>query len=196
MKKSYIYFAMKNYILPFRDFVVSPEMTVPALIDNMSSVNCIKSIVAAGHQKIVLVPQHSWGYPTSVDDIYDVGTIGDIVQVLTMPNGAVHLLIKTTAAVKLSNINVQDGIFSADVEQIQCADDKSDEKTLMLRDILADNMQILGQASRKFKSDKNISISFAVILRLESGSASSFAKKSYLSLLKYSNKNFSFLLSL
>ena len=154
MKKSYIYFAMKNYILPFRDFVVSPEMTVPALIDNMSSVNCIKSIVAAGHQKIVLVPQHSWGYPTSVDDIYDVGTIGDIVQVLTMPNGAVHLLIKTTAAVKLSNINVQDGIFSADVEQIQCADDKSDEKTLMLRDILADNMQILGQASRKFKSDK------------------------------------------
>ena len=151
---SYIYLAMKNYILPFREFVVSPEMTVPALIDNQLSVNCIKSIVANGHQKIVLAPQHSWAYPTNVDDIYTVGTLGDIVQVLTMPNGAVHLLIKTTQAVKLSNIEINDGIFSAEIEPIQCIDDKTDEKTLMLRDMLADNMQILGQASRKFKSDK------------------------------------------
>ena len=53
---------MKNYILPFRDFVVSPEMTVPALIDNQMSVNCVKAITGTGHQKIILAPQHSWAY--------------------------------------------------------------------------------------------------------------------------------------
>lgn len=151
---SYIYCAMKNYILPFRDFVVSPEMTVPALIDNQLSVNCVKAVVAAGHQQIVLVPQHTWAYPTSEEDIYKVGTLGDIVQVLTMPNGAIHLLIKTTSAVLLKNIELNDGMFSADIEPILCEDDKNNEKTIMVRDILADNMQLLGQASRKFKSDK------------------------------------------
>ncbi|MBR3782715.1 MAG: AAA family ATPase [Alphaproteobacteria bacterium] len=150
----YIYVAMKNYILPFRDFVVSPEMTVPALIDNPASVNCIKAVAAAGHQRIILVPQHSWAYPSAIDDIYSVGTVGDIVQVLTMPNGAVHLLIKTTEAVNLRDIEINDGLFSANAETIQCEDDKNDEKTLMLRDMLADNMQILGQTSRRFKSDK------------------------------------------
>ena len=145
---------MKNYILPFRDFVVSPEMTVPALIDNQMSVNCVKAITGTGHQKIILTPQHSWAYPTTADDIYKVGTIGDIIQVLTMPNGAIHLLIKTTHAVKLQNIEVNDGVFSADAEPILCKDDMTDEKTLMLRDMLADNMQMLGQMSRKFKSEK------------------------------------------
>lgn len=150
----YIYVTMKNYILPFRDFVVSPEMTVPALIDNPASVNCVKAVVAAGHQRIILVPQHSWAYPSAIDDIYTVGTVGDIIQVLTMPNGAIHLLIKTTQAVNLRNIEINEGLFSADAEPIQCADDKNDEKTLMLRDMVADNMQILGQTSRRFKSDK------------------------------------------
>ena len=119
---------MKNYILPFRDFVVSPEMTVPALIDNPASVNCIKAVAAAGHQRIILVPQHSWAYPSAIDDIYSVGTVGDIVQVLTMPNGAVHLLIKTTEAVNLRDIEINDGLFSANAETIRCEVDKNNKK--------------------------------------------------------------------
>lgn len=145
---------MKNYILPFRDLVVSPELTVPVLVDNQMSVSCIKTAAKAGHQQLVFVPQHTWAYPTSTDDIYTVGTIGEVVQVLSMPDGAIHLLVRTTGAVSLRDIEINDGIFTANVEPIKIADDMNAERTLVLRDLLADSMQSLALATRKFKTDK------------------------------------------
>ena len=145
---------MKKYILPFRDLVVSPGLTVPALIDNQMSVACIKAASKAEGQEIILVPQNTWSYPTDVKDIYDVGTIGEIIQVLSMPDGAMHILVKTRCAVKLSEVEVNSGIFTGVATPIEVADDMFEEKTLMLRDIVADNMEELAQATRKFKVDK------------------------------------------
>ena len=145
---------MKKYILPFRDLVVSPGLTVPALIDNQMSVACIKAASKAEGQEIILVPQNTWSYPTDVKDIYDVGTIGEIIQVLSMPDGAMHILVKTRCAVRLSEVEVNSGIFTGVATPIEVADDMFEEKTLMLRDIVADNMEELAQATRKFKVDK------------------------------------------
>lgn len=145
---------MKKYILPFRDLVVSPGLTVPALIDNPMSVACVKAAAKAEGQQIVLTPQNTWSYPTNADDIYDTGTLGEIIQVLSMPDGAMHVLVRTSDAVKLSNIEINSGIFTGDVTPIVVADDINDEKTLMLRDIIADNMEELAHATRKFKVEK------------------------------------------
>ena len=145
---------MKNYILPFRDLVVSPGLTVPVLVDNHMSVNCIKTAANAGHQQLILVPQHSWAYPSNVDDIYTIGTIGDVVQVLSMPDGAIHLLVRTTDAVAIKDIEFNDGIFTGVAEPIKIADDMDADQTLLLRDLLADNMQTLAMSTRKFKMEK------------------------------------------
>ena len=146
--------AMKKFILPFRDLVVSPGLTVPVLVDNQMSVSAIKAAANAGQQQLVLVPQHSWSYPSAVADIYAVGTIGDVVQVLSMPDGAIHVLVRTTDAVKLNNIEINNGIFTADIDKIAIADDVNAEQTLALRDIVAENMSALAVSSRRFKMDK------------------------------------------
>lgn len=143
---------MKQYILPFRDLVVNPGLTVPIYIDNAMSVACIEAAAREG-QKIVITAQHSWAYPALPDDIYDVGTIGEIAQVLRMPDGALHAIIKTTDAVKLSNITVTNGLFTADVTPIEILDDANTNQTLALRDKIAENMQVLSVA-KKFKLDK------------------------------------------
>lgn len=145
---------MKNYILPFRDLVVSPGLAVPILIDNPTSVSCVKSAAENGSQQLILVPQHSWNYPTSVEDIYSVGTIGDIVHILTMPDGSIHALIKTHAVVNLKDIEINDGIFSATPDFINIENDIGNEQTIVLRDILADCIQELANTTRKFKMDK------------------------------------------
>ncbi len=143
---------MKQYILPFRDLVVNPGLTVPIYIDNAMSVACIEAAAREG-QQIVITAQHSWAYPALPDDIYDVGTIGEIAQVLRMPDGALHAIIKTTDAVKLSNITVINGLFTADVTPIEILDDANTNQTLALRDKIAENMQVLSVA-KKFKLDK------------------------------------------
>lgn len=143
---------MKEYILPFRNLVVHPGMTVPVYVDNPMSVSCIETAVKSGH-RIVLAPQHSWNYPTSPDDLYDCGTIGDIVQVLHMPEGAINVIVRTTAAVNLSDVTVEGGLFTAVATEIEVLDDADNEQTLALRDKIADNIQN-ASISRKFKIDK------------------------------------------
>ena len=143
---------MKNYILPFRDLVVHPGLTVPIYIDNPLSVACIEA-AATANQRVVITPQHSWSYPSMPGDIYDVGTIGDIAQVLRMPDGTLHAIVRTTDVVQLTDIGVENGIFTADATPIEIVDDSGLEQTIALRDKVAENIQALA-ITRKFKMEK------------------------------------------
>ena len=143
---------MKQYILPFRDFVVHPGLTVPVYIDNKTSIACIESAGKTG-QRLVLVAQRSWNYPSSPKDIYTTGTIGDIVQILRMPDGSVHAIIRTTDAVKLDDIVMEDGLFVGVATPIVVQDDTNHEQTIALRDRIADNMQLIA-SSKRIKMDK------------------------------------------
>ena len=143
---------MKEYILPFRDLVVNPGLTVPIYIDNPLSVACIES--AANHgKKVVLTAQHSWAYPAEIGDIYNVGTIGEIAQVLRMPDGSLHAIVRTIAAVRISDITIENGIFMGETTPIEILDDAEFEQTIALRDKIANNIQSMS-AARKFKMDK------------------------------------------
>ena len=143
---------MKEYILPCRDLVVHPEMTVPIYIDNPISISCIETATGMT-QRVVLAPQHGAAYPTTPDDIYEYGTIGDIVQILRMPDGSVHSIIRTTNVVKLDNISVVDGVFCADTESIPMGDDMTDERTILMREKIFDTIQSIS-TFRKLKMDK------------------------------------------
>ena len=143
---------MKEYILPCRDLVVHPEMTVPIYIDNPVSINAIET-AANKRQRIVLAPQHSAAYPSSAADIYEYGTIGEIAQILRMPDGAIHAIIRTTNVVQMSEITVSDGIFSARINEIPMVPDMDDERTVQIREKIFDNIQAMANF-RKFKIDK------------------------------------------
>ncbi len=107
----------------------------------------------AANQRIILAPQHSWNYPNATDDLYPVGTIGDIAQVLRLPDGSIHAIVRTTAAVTLSNMTLDEGLFTADATPIEYIDDATTDQTISLRESVADKVQALA-AVRKFKMDK------------------------------------------
>ncbi|MBD5389296.1 AAA family ATPase [bacterium] len=143
---------MKDYILPLRDLVVHPGLTVPVYVDNPVSIACVEAATKL-NQRLVLVAQHSWNYPTSPDDLYATGTLGDIAQVLRMPDGTIHAVFRTTDAVNLTDMAVVDGTFIANATPIQITDDMDDEQNIALRDKIAKNMQSMAN-TRKIKMDK------------------------------------------
>ena len=143
---------MKEYILPVRDLVVHPGLTVPVYVDNPTSIACIKT-ATKNNQKLVLCAQHGWAYPSNTNDIFTTGTIGDIAQVLHMPDGSIHAVVHTTDVVNLSNISVNNGIFSADTAPIEILNDSELEQTVALRDRVVDAMQLLSN-QHKFKIEK------------------------------------------
>ena len=143
---------MKEYILPVRDLVVHPDLTVPVYVDNQISIACIES-ATKNHQRVVLCPQHNWAYPSNIDDLFNVGTIGEIAQVLHMPDGSIHMIVRTTNVVKLSDIVVNNGVFSGDITPIAIFDDSKMDQTLALRDKVLNALQSLSN-QHKVKMDK------------------------------------------
>ena len=143
---------MTEYILPFRDMVVHPGLSVPVYVDNPTSIACIEAAATATH-RIILTPQRTWNYPSSADDIYSVGTIGDIIQILHLPDNTIHAIVRTTSVVSISNININDGLFTATSNPILIADDMSAEQTVALRERIMELMQSIA-STRKFKIDK------------------------------------------
>ena len=144
--------AMKEYILPCRDLVVHPEMTVPIYVDNLTSIACVE-VAANSRQRIILAPQHSVTYPSTPDDIYEYGTMGEIAQVLRMPDGSLHIIVRTTCVVKMDDILVKDGVFSANISEIPMMGDAEDERTIRLREKIFETIQSMS-LFRKFKIDK------------------------------------------
>ena len=143
---------MKEFILPVRDLVVHPGLTVPVYVDNPLSIACIESATNE-NGRLVLCPQHNWTYPSNTNDLFNIGTIGSIAQVLHMPDGAIHAIIHTTNVVKLSDIVMENGIFKADIENIDIIDDSEFETTIALRDRVTDAMAVLS-GNHKFNIEK------------------------------------------
>lgn len=139
---------MKQYILPVRDSVVQPGLTVPIYLDNPTNILSMETAAKKSHQ-IVLAAQKGWNYPTKPGELYNIGTRADIVQVLRLPDSTIHVMVQTVAPASLSGIKVDaDGIFTGESEDIPQIDDSRDERTLVLRDKLADSLSRIARSKR------------------------------------------------
>ncbi len=143
---------MKEYILPLRDLIVHPGLTIPVYIDNPLSITCIETAVALNN-KIVLTAQNTWNYPLSGGDIHKVGTYGDIAQMLRMPDGALHCIVHTKSAVQIDDITVQNGLFSGNITPIIMTDEAKSDQIIALKDKISELAQELA-VSKKIKTDK------------------------------------------
>ncbi|MCL2017506.1 MAG: AAA family ATPase [Alphaproteobacteria bacterium] len=139
---------MKHYILPLRDLVFQPGLTVPIYLENPTSVLAMET-AAKEKQQIILVAQKGWNYPTKPGELYTVGTRADIIQVLRLPDSSIHAMVQTVAPVRISDIiALPEGIFVCDTKDIPQIDDSKCEKTLALRDKLADNLSRIARSKR------------------------------------------------
>jgi ATP-dependent Lon protease len=129
---------MQHFLLPLRNLVFQPGVTVPIFMDNQTSIQALEAAKPAG--KIILVAQKSQNYPTKAQELYDIGTSADIMQMLRMPDGTMHIMLQTTAAASLENITIDGGLFTANATEIVQIDDSDADYTRALRDKVADKL--------------------------------------------------------
>jgi ATP-dependent Lon protease len=142
---------MKLFLLPTRELVFHPDTINPMYLENMISVRAVDSAIAFEENKpnqIVLVPQKNWSYPTGAKDLYDIGTIANVMQILRLPDNTVQVMMQTTKPVSLSNIQIKDGVFTADCEQMEQIDDSSSDLVLGLRDAIMDALNDMSKARK------------------------------------------------
>jgi ATP-dependent Lon protease len=105
-------------MMPVRDMVIFPEMMHPFIVGREASVRALEDALA-GDKKIFLVTQHD----ASVDDpkpeeIYQVGTLANIVQSVKLPDGNIKVLVEGSERAKIVQITNDEGFFRASIRVV------------------------------------------------------------------------------
>src|SRR3984957_939526 len=102
-------------MMPIRDMVIFPHMMTPFVVGRESSVRALEEALS-GDRKIFLATQHDASVDEpDADDIYETGTIGNIVQSVKMPDGNIKVLVEGVERARATEVNDVDGFFVATV---------------------------------------------------------------------------------
>jgi len=124
-------------VLPLRDVVVYPHMVIPLFVGRDKSIVALDKAMAAG-KRILLVAQKAADLDDpQPSDLYEVGTLASILQLLKLPDGTVKVLVEGSERALIDRINVGDH-FSAEISAL-AEDDRHDEREIdvLVRSIIA-----------------------------------------------------------
>jgi ATP-dependent Lon protease len=80
-------------VLPLRDVVVYPHMVIPLFVGREKSINALEMAMESGKQIFLIAQKSATENEPSVDDIYQVGTVSNILQLLKLPDGTIKVLL-------------------------------------------------------------------------------------------------------
>ncbi len=108
----------KYPVLPLRDIVVFPYMIVPLFVGRDKSVRALEAAMQ-GNKKVLLVTQQSAQQDDpNAGDLFSVGTIGTVLQLLKLPDGTVKVLVEGHSRAKVLNYTTQPDYFEAYAEPV------------------------------------------------------------------------------
>ena len=113
-------------VLPLRDVVVFPYMVMPLFVGRAKSISALDEAMNEGKQLLLVSQKQADLEEPTVDDVFDVGTIANIIQLLKLPDGTVKVLVEGQQRAKINQLNDGEDHFSAEVTPIETTfgDDK------------------------------------------------------------------------
>ena len=109
------------HLLPLRDVVVFPHMVIPLFVGRPKSIKALESAMEA-ERRIMLVAQKTAAKDEpSVEDMFEVGCIATILQLLKLPDGTVKVLVEGQQRAKVNKIEEGEQHFSANVTPVEWA---------------------------------------------------------------------------
>ncbi len=103
-------------VLPLRDIVVFPHMIVPLFVGREKSVRALEAVMKDDKQILLVAQKNASQDDPSVDDIYRVGTVSTILQLLKLPDGTVKVLVEGGRRAKIVGFKETESYFEAFVE--------------------------------------------------------------------------------
>jgi ATP-dependent Lon protease len=144
-------------VLPLRDIVVFPHMIVPLFVGREKSVRALEDVMQADKQ-ILLVTQKDAGQDDPApEDLYTVGTIGTILQLLKLPDGTVKVLVEGGERATVVDFTEKQEFFQAFAEALPEADTDESEAEALSRSVVTQFEQYI-KLNRKVPPEVLVSI--------------------------------------
>jgi ATP-dependent Lon protease len=124
-------------LLPLRDVVVFPHMVIPLFVGRPKSIKALEAAMEEG-KNVVLVAQKSAAKDEPApEDLYEVGTVSTILQMLKLPDGTVKVLVEGVQRARIERVLTDKANFEAEIELIVSEEPDSTEIEAMRRTLLA-----------------------------------------------------------
>src|SRR5258708_9379840 len=124
-------------LLPLRDIVVFPHMVVPLFVGREKSISALEEAMAKGGSKeIFLSAQRKAKTNEPVpEDIFTVGTVGTIIQLLRLPDGTVKVLVEGKRRAAIRRFTQTDGFFTVEIQELPELVQRSLELDALVREV-------------------------------------------------------------
>ena len=120
-------------LLPLRDVVVYPHMVVPLFVGREKSILALESAMAADKQIVLVAQKDPSEDDPGVDDVYQVGTLATILQMLKLPDGTLKVLVEGLGRVSVLNSFQENDFIKASAQELSSNDLLEDESDALMR---------------------------------------------------------------
>ena len=161
----------KTLFLPTRDLVIFPGIVTPIYVGRAKSVSTLESAVNS-KSKLVLGMQKdpSKEDPELPNDIYKIGVIVNILQIVKMPNNNIKVLIEAEERVMIEDVEITDTEYTATYKTIKCTNGKAKETEAIYRKVIGYFEKFVGLTGKispellvNLKGIKDINSAFDII---------------------------------
>jgi len=124
-------------LLPLRDVIIFPHMVVPLFVGREKSINALEECVNKKMDLFLVAQRQATTVSPGEKDIFDVGTLGTILQILRLPDNTVKVLIEGKKRARITAYHETDRMIEADVEEIQDVIEDTVELEALVRSLKA-----------------------------------------------------------
>jgi ATP-dependent Lon protease len=123
-------------VLPLRDIVVFPQMVVPLFVGREKSVAALEEVMAGDKQILLATQKNSADDDPAPEDIYDIGVLATVLQLLKLPDGTVKVLVEGQGRAAITRFTDQAAYYEADVSELADDDGAAHEAEALSRAVI------------------------------------------------------------
>lgn len=124
-------------LLPLRDVVVFPHMVIPLFVGRSKSIKALETAMEAGKSIALVAQKSATKDDPGTDDLYAIGSMANILQMLKLPDGTVKVLVEGTQRANVLRVFDAKSHFDAEVQIVPAEDGTDSESEAMRRVLIA-----------------------------------------------------------
>ncbi|WP_303638098.1 MULTISPECIES: endopeptidase La [Stenotrophomonas] len=109
-------------VLPLRDVVVFPHMVIPLFVGRDKSMHALEQAMDADKRILLLAQKSAETDDPQAADLYQVGTLAQVLQLLKLPDGTIKVLVEGLSRVQVTSVSERDGALHGQAVEIDAAD--------------------------------------------------------------------------
>ncbi len=122
-------------LLPLRDVIIFPHMVVPLFVGREKSINALEECVTKKMDLFLVAQRQATTVSPGENDIFEVGTLGTILQILRLPDNTVKVLIEGKKRARITSYTETDRMIEATVEEVAEIVDENVETEALVRSL-------------------------------------------------------------